>query len=196
LAGNPGVDSGTSFGTFVLSSDLFIEKFLLPKLSCISRVMDTDILEVTAHAWEEWLIIYYQISSRWGVGQGDQTKDATDFKLQKSTKLSLDNDWQQDMKDWVKPLVDSPGEGCNVWSYRNIEGATLESTPTISPWVSTLTTGVTTFVSPGSILSLIVTRLSTKVESGRRFHTRWILQSAAMSMEISLQKSDGALHSL
>jgi hypothetical protein len=130
---NPGKDSPSSFGTFVLSSEMFMENLLLPKLSCINRVMSVDIDSVTTKAYMEWLVIYYNIGASWGIGQGDANKDATEFQLKRSTTLSLSNEWQDSAKDWLRPMTNSPGDGTNVWAYQDIEwGSTGKHAPQAS----------------------------------------------------------------
>ena len=129
----PGVDSPTSFGSYILSSEMFMEKLLIPKLSCINRIMSLDIESVTATAYTEWLIIYYNVGANWGLGAGDQSKDSTEFQLKKSTVLGLADVWQDSAKDWLRPMTVSPGEGSNIWAYQDIEwGSTAKHAPQAS----------------------------------------------------------------
>lgn len=118
---DPTVDSPSKFGSFVLSSGLFMEKFLLPKLARINRVMSADISSVGARAWSEWLIIYYVVNASWSIGLGETTKEATEFALSKNTNLTLDNVWQEDLKNHMRPLTESPGNGATIWAYKDVE---------------------------------------------------------------------------
>lgn len=120
---NPGVDAPSRFGSFVLSSEFFMEKFLLPKLSCINRIMAIDIYEVSAWCDDKVFSQPFSVSARYGIGLGDASKDETEFRLKKETALALQNDWHDGAKNFLRPLTESVGSGSNVWSYQDVEWA-------------------------------------------------------------------------
>lgn len=99
-----------------------MEKLIIPKLSCINRIMALDMTEVTATASSNLLgWVSYTISADWSIGLGDVSKETTEFLLKKSTVLAISDDWNDSAKLWLRPLIKSPGEGSNIWAYQDIE---------------------------------------------------------------------------
>lgn len=122
---NPGVDAPNQFGCFKMSSEFFMEQFILPKLSKVNRLMAVDIYSVTAWCADRVFSQPFKVGATYGVGLGEWTKDGTEFRLKKDTKLRLDDAWQDELKNFMRPLTESVGDGSNVWSYQDIEwGAT------------------------------------------------------------------------
>ncbi|KAF7502138.1 hypothetical protein GJ744_006985 [Endocarpon pusillum] len=118
---NPGVDDPSKFGSYVLSSTNFMDGYLIPKLSIINRTMSVDISNVTTWAEDNFFSYRWKVTADFGIGLGDSNQDDLTFKLQRSTLLSLEDYWQNEAKDFLRPLTVSPGSGAIIWAYKDIE---------------------------------------------------------------------------
>ncbi|KAG9758075.1 hypothetical protein KCU73_g4085, partial [Aureobasidium melanogenum] len=116
----PGIDSPSSFGTFVLSSANFMEAYFIPNLSAINRIMSMDIYEVKAKAYPYFASWGWEVECSYNVGAGDSDDDNTTYRLKKQ-EIKINNDWQQEAKDFLEYYTRSPGSGCQVWNYQDIE---------------------------------------------------------------------------
>jgi len=123
----PGIDGGSLFGTFKLSSSMFMESYILPKLSAINRIMSLDVESVYAKSDYGWKWSS-EFSVTISVGLGNPGLDETTFKL-KRQEFSWNDAWQDTARNFLQPLRDSPGEGATVWRYEDIEwGSTNKNT--------------------------------------------------------------------
>ncbi|RBR22925.1 uncharacterized protein FIESC28_04223 [Fusarium coffeatum] len=116
----PGTDSHSKFGTFVLSRANFMESFLLPKLSSINRIMSMDISEVRCWAEDHFFTYKWSVGATFSVGLGKPEDDKTVYALNR-INYTMNNDWQQDAKDFLNNYTGDPGSGSQVWRYQDIE---------------------------------------------------------------------------
>lgn len=116
----PGIDAPSKFGSFVLSSANFMDNWILPRFSAINRIMSIDISDVTTWADDKFLWYYWRVAANFCIGLGKESEDKTTFKL-KREDLSLANEWQDEAKNFLRPLTQSPGNGACVWTYKDIE---------------------------------------------------------------------------
>jgi hypothetical protein len=118
----PGTDAASKFGTFILSSANFMETYLVPKFAAINRIMSMDINGVAAWAECNFPFMWYKwrVTATYGLDQGDPNEDKSTFRLTKDS-ISVDETWHGDAQDFLRPLTQSPGEGSNVWTYKDVE---------------------------------------------------------------------------
>ncbi|KAH0372775.1 hypothetical protein KCU65_g920, partial [Aureobasidium melanogenum] len=116
----PGIDSPSSFGTFVLSSANFMETYFIPKLSAINRIMSMDIDHVKASAYPHFGSWGWGIDCCYDIGKGCSYDDQKIYRLKKQ-EIKVNNAWQQEAKDFLEYYTRSPGSGCQVWNYQDIE---------------------------------------------------------------------------
>ena len=83
---NPGTDAPGKFGSFVLASKNFMDDFLVSKISCINRTMSVDIFNVTTWAEDSFFYYRWSVGASYGIGLGDETKDASEFQLATTTQ--------------------------------------------------------------------------------------------------------------
>ena len=138
---DPGPDAPGKFRSFVLAYKNFMDDFLISKLSRINRVMSVDIFNVTTWAEDNFFWCRWRAGACYGIGLGDETKQASGFKLTASTNLHVADEWQTDAKDFLRPSSQSPGEGAIVWAYQDVEwGSTAkyfyEHKGSVEVWMS------------------------------------------------------------
>lgn len=116
----PGIDDQSKFGTFILSSANFMEKYLVPKLSSINRIMSMDISNVSTWAEYNFFSYKWSVGADFSIGLGNADEDKTTFKLKKQD-YTWNDSWQQEAKDFLKRFNEPLGSGSNVWKYQDIE---------------------------------------------------------------------------
>ena len=116
----PGIDAPDKFGAFILSASNFMESYLLPKFFHINRVLSVDISGVTAWADDHFFSYSWRVDAEFGIGLASDDK-VEEFKLKKDLPLSLADNWQNEAKDFLHPLTQSPGDNATIWSYQDIE---------------------------------------------------------------------------
>ncbi|KAK1774876.1 hypothetical protein QBC45DRAFT_423868 [Copromyces sp. CBS 386.78] len=118
----PGKDDPTTFGTFMLSSGNFIERFVLPKLSAINRMMTVHISNVWAFldTGFPWLAYNFAVGSTLEMGGGDTAKDQTTFNMRQQ-EYQWGKAWPQAGRDHFADIRKSPGKGASIWRYQKIQ---------------------------------------------------------------------------
>ena len=107
----------------------FIERFLLPKLSSINRLMTLEIYSVEAalDTGLPYLAYNYAVGGNFGIGKGNPTEDRTTFSMSQQVDNPCVEAWRHEARVHLTDILGSPGDGATVWRYRKFNQVMLDS---------------------------------------------------------------------